>query len=135
MKVLYHGSPNGNIKKLRPSSPGKNQPKAVYATKRKGLATAFSIKGLGWHNIKRKDDKWVIKDVKDKQLDTTGYIYHLKPSEFEKYQGWQYINEEPTKPKKIEKVNIGEELRKLGWERMEHNRKVPMVTPKIPRLR
>lgn len=149
MKDLYHGSPKGNIKILKPTSPGKKQPKAVYATKRKGLATAFSIKRLGWNNIKRRKDKWAVADVSDKQLDETGYIYHLKPREFEQYQGWQYINEKPTKPKRVEEVDIGEELKRLGWQRTQNNKVIPMttkdskitrgrglrITPKTPRLR
>lgn len=138
---LYHGSPKGNIKVLRPSDPGKKQPRGVYATKRRGLATAFSIKRLGWRNIKRRKDKWVVADVTDKQLDEPGYIYHLDPKEFEQYQGWQYINENPTKPKKVEEVNIGEELKRLGWKRTQNNKAIPMrgkgirITPKTPRLK
>lgn len=131
-KELLHGSPKGGLKVLQPKRPGKGQPKAVYATKRRGLATAFSIKDLGWNNIRRRGNNWTIANVSDKQLNTPGYIYHLPSRPFEQYEGWQYINENPTRPKRVEKVNIGEELKRLGWKRTSRNKTVPMVNPENP---
>lgn len=114
---MYHGSPNSKIKVLKPESGGKGKPVAVYATPRKGLALFFAIKGAGWKNIKRDDGDWEIVGLTEDQLEQEGYLYHLNPNKFEQYEGWQYISEEPIKPRKKEKIkNIGKELKGLGFK-------------------
>jgi len=114
---MYHGSANPRLKVLKPESGGKDKPVAVYATPRRGLALFFAIKGARWRNIKSKDGEWEVTGLTEDQLDQEGYLYHLNPNKFEQYKSWQYISEEPVKPRRKEKVeNIGEELKKMGFK-------------------
>jgi len=109
-RKLYHGSPHGRLKSLRPKGG-----RPVYATPRRNLATFFSIKGATWSNIRRRGGKWEVSGLTAKQLGQTGYLYHVRPSQKFSRDGWQYKASKAVRPQRREVIeNVGKELKRLG---------------------
>ena len=89
-KLVYHGSPNGNIEIIK-AQLGTHQKKCIYATDNKIIAMLFMNRGMGdLDTIKEYDDGLPIlierrQGVLEKIYNTSGYIYELDGSSFKHY--------------------------------------------------
>ena len=89
-KLVYHGSPNGNIEIIK-AQLGTHQKKCIYATDNKIIAMLFMNRGMGdLDTIKEYDDGLPIlierrQGVLEKIYNTSGYIYELDGNSFNHY--------------------------------------------------
>lgn len=89
-KVVYHGSPKGNIKELR-ANMSSHQKKCIYATNNKCVAFMFMGRGNGdLDTVKLFNDGQPIiierrPGVFNKLYNKPGYLYELDGSSFEHY--------------------------------------------------
>lgn len=89
-KIVYHGSPNGNIEIIK-AQLGTHQKKCIYATDNKIIAMLFMNRGMGdLDTIKEYDDGLPIlierrQGVLEKIYNTSGYIYELDGNSFNHY--------------------------------------------------
>lgn len=89
-KIVYHGSPNGNIEIIK-AQLSTHQKKCIYATDNKIIAMLFMNRGMGdLDTIKEYDNGLPIlierrQGVLEKIYNTSGYIYELDGSSFKHY--------------------------------------------------
>lgn len=123
-EYVYHGSPNGGIKILKPK-PSKiiDYENAVFATSEKWLAISFirfwkdSDFQQGFYNNKPYM-KEQYKDVFDKIFNKGGWLYYLKKDTFvhdSRLMNVELISKVSVKPEKKEYIRDPiKEMKKLG---------------------
>lgn len=89
-KIVYHGSPNGNIEIIKPHN-STHQKKCIYATDNRVIAMLFMGKGMGdLDTVKSYDNGLPIlverrKGILDKLYNHSGYLYELDGTTFKHY--------------------------------------------------